>query len=158
MALEPRGQLEQCLAVERSSGERITGDETPQPSGRTRSEPARQRSAVHAPERAAVEGAPQGLVGGADAASDDIAVTRSESAGALSLDAHDDRVELLGGHLVVERERQAERVEAGPEVGRAGGNADAHAGHGPAIVRGRCYSRLSSHSGVSEMAQLFRTT
>src|SRR5262249_8732756 len=56
---------------------------------------------------------------------------------------------LAGLDIVVQRQRKAERVEAGTEVGGRCWNADvdAHAR----------YRRLSSHSGVIEFAQELRT-
>src|SRR5207244_12946976 len=91
-----------------------------------RAQAGRERDAIHTRERAARKAAARRVVGRAHAPGHDVALIRGEPARAFPLDGDPHAVGLFGGDLVVERERQAERVEPRPQVGGAGRNADVH--------------------------------
>src|SRR5207302_8937377 len=116
-----------------------------------RAETAGGRDAVDAGERDALERPRGGLVGHAHAAHDEVVAAGRQPAHARAGQRHADAVGLARADLVVEREREAERVEARTEVRGGGGDTDTNA-------QRRAQSRLSSHSGVSETAQELRIT
>src|SRR5439155_17890028 len=101
---------------ERRPQERVPRDEATDPGRGTRAEAARGRDPIHARERAPLEGPPRLLVGEADTAGDDVVTAPREPVRALTFDAHGDPVSFFGDDLVVERQRQAQRIEARAEI------------------------------------------
>src|SRR5439155_24587212 len=116
MALGARWEPQQAVIRERRPQQRVPCDEAADPRRGARAEAARGRDSVDARERAALEGAPRLLVGEPDAARDDVVTVLREPVRALAFDAHGDAVSLFGNDLVVERQRQAQRIEARAEI------------------------------------------
>ncbi len=139
-----------AVARERLAEQRVARDQASDPRRRARAQAARGRNAVDARQRAALERTSGRLVGQLDAARDDVVLVGRQSARALALHGHRHRAALLRRDLVVERQGQAERVEAGAQVGRRGRNTNVDGERA-------AQSRFSSHSGVSEIAQELST-
>src|SRR5439155_1251016 len=92
-----------------------------------RAEPARRGHAVRARERAPLEWASRRVVGELHAARDHVVGGPRQPRGALTLDRDAHPLGLGQNDLVVERPRQAERVEPWAEVGGRRGDADVDA-------------------------------
>ena len=132
MTFGPGGQREQGAAIERAADQGIGADEPTHPCGGARAEAAPEGDAVHTVDGRAAEGTAGGLEGHPGSARDHVAGARVEAPRPLSVDGHRDAIGLLELDLVVEGQREGERVEAGAQVRGAGGDADPDA-HGARI-------------------------
>ena len=124
MALGPRGEREERVAVERRAEQGVARGEAGHPGGRARAEAAARRNAIHAVHGRSAKRPSHRFEGPAHALDDDVAPVGGEAPLAEALHRHGDPVGLLRGHVVVQGEGEAEDVEPRPEVRR--GRRDAH--------------------------------